>query len=122
MENQDTKTPRNFLSKGLTAGVKYCSLCDSVFIGEIESHSIVSGYNPKNRAYTPSGKFEVEHRLDVLGKISLTSEQLEQELDDVVAYVLLEIGNKAPLSKKEPDIEFHVRRILLDYYAKKGGD
>jgi hypothetical protein len=121
MENQDTEIHQSCLPIGLTASVRYCVLCDLVFVGDKETHSIVSGYNHQRRSYTPNGKFEAVHQLVDIATINLTNSQLDQELDDIVAFALGSIEATKPMAKKEPDIDFNIRRIILEYYAKKGG-
>jgi len=101
--------------------VHVCPLCDLVFLKTFQEdyHTIVSGYDPETGQYFPDRKYPANHILKRKANFTLTDEDLNKDLDDIVEMIIEKIISQAPLFKKEPDLDYNIRRILLDYYSNK---
>ena len=103
--------------------IHVCPLCDLVFLKTFQEdyHTIVSGYDTKTGNYWAQGKYPVNHILKSKASFTLTDLELNGELEDVVELIVRKITDQAPLYKKEPDLDYNIRKILLEYYGHKDG-
>ena len=104
--------------------VHKCHLCDIIFIKEFNEdyHTIVSGYDTKTGKYWETGKYQSNHILKCQRIITLTEQDLEDELDNIVSKVVNIIKEESNYSKLDAEIEFCSRKIILNYFAVKSGE
>jgi hypothetical protein len=101
--------------------VHVCPLCDLVFLRAFQEdyHTIVSGYNLKTNTYQEYAKYPVNHILRNVAQFTLTEAELNGELEDSVALIKQKTTALAPLYKQEPELEYNIRKIVLDYFTNR---
>jgi len=122
METSGAPKPNESGPGSLNLYAHVCPLCDMSFLREFRDgyHSIVSGYDSKKGKYWPNGKYTTNHILVYKQLISIPQEKMnEEEVDDLVAFLLGKLEEIAPFAKKEPDMEFNARKFILSYYTNK---
>jgi len=123
METSDAHYKRNSNLESLDFHILTCKLCDVVFLREFKEdyHTIISGYDNKKGIYTQTGQYQTNHILTYAKTITLTKEDLLQELDELSSKIREKVEEIMPLSKVDQDLEFNARKILINFYAKQGG-